>query len=362
MYKTIVRPVLFRFDSERVHDFSVRAATIAANPLVRSLLSCLWRYQDPILQCTVFDRVFPNPLGLAAGFDKRSQMVPFLSAVGFGHVEVGTITPKPQTGNERPRIFRLVQDEAIINRMGFPSEGIEEALSHLEVLSRMKLPIHVGVNIGKNKATDLESAAGDYRVCARALGPKADWITINVSSPNTPGLRTLQTREALEQIVFAVREEVGQQLPVLVKLAPDLTSAQLEELLHVLVDLGVNGVIASNTTISREGLTTISDEAGGLSGPPLYRHTKARVAEIEAITEGSLPIIAVGGVHDWRQIVELLVEGASLVQIYTAFIYEGPAWPSSALKRVAALCKSQGLNSLSELKANREILRFINKM
>lgn len=362
MYKQLIRRALFQFDSETIHNCSVSASRMATYRSVRGVLSKLWSYEDPMLHCEVFGRRFRNPLGLAAGFDKRVEMVPFLAAVGFGHVEVGTITPKPQSGNPRPRIFRLTEDEALINRMGFPSDGIEIAEKHLSALKYQQLPIRLGVNIGKNKATELERAADDYRECAKSLSSVgADWITVNISSPNTPGLRSLQTKEGIEQIVHAVREEVGSELPVLVKIAPDLTEDQLKELIHVLLDLQIDGVIASNTTTARNGLRSSTEEVGGLSGAPLYSQTRARVREIQQITQGSLPIIAVGGVHDWRQIVELLIEGASLIQIYTAFIYEGPAWPGRALRSIVQFCKSQGINSLSELRGNREILPFLGE-
>ncbi|MGA1191610.1 MAG: quinone-dependent dihydroorotate dehydrogenase [Bdellovibrionota bacterium] len=360
MYKQLVRPALFQFDSETIHNCSVSASRIASFAPVRALLSKLWSYEDSLLHCDVFGRPFRNPLGLAAGFDKRVEMVPFLAAVGFGHVEVGTITPKRQSGNPRPRIFRLTQDEALINRMGFPSDGIEAAEEHLSALKHKHLPIRLGVNIGKNKSTELERAADDYRACAKRLSSVgADWITVNISSPNTPGLRSLQTKEGIEQIVQAVREEVGTELPVLVKIAPDLKDAQLEELIHVLVDLRIDGVIASNTTTARDGLRMPIEEVGGLSGAPLYSKTKARVREIQQITQGCMPLIAVGGVHEWRQIVELLIEGASLIQIYTAFIFEGPAWPGRALRSVAHFCKSQGINAISELAGKREILPLL---
>lgn len=360
MYKQLVRPVLFQFDSETIHNVSVAASRMASCGPVRGVLSNLWSYEDPLLHCEVFGRRFRNPLGLAAGFDKRVEMVPFLAAVGFGHVEVGTITPEPQSGNPRPRIFRLTEDEALINRMGFPSDGIETAEKHLCELRHKDLPIRLGVNIGKNKSTELERAADDYQACAKRLSSVgADWITVNISSPNTPGLRSLQTKEGIEQIVQAVRVEVGAEVPVLVKIAPDLTEDQLEGLIRVLMDLRIDGVIASNTTTARDGLRSPIDEVGGLSGAPLYLQTKARVRAIQQITQGCIPLIAVGGVHDWRQIVELLIEGASLIQIYTAFIYEGPTWPGRALQRVARFCKSQGINSLSELNGKREILPFL---
>ncbi|MCB0319557.1 MAG: quinone-dependent dihydroorotate dehydrogenase [Bdellovibrionales bacterium] len=344
MYKELLRPILFAFDSEKVHHLMIRCAKWmgAASPC--GVFCC---GKDVKLQRECFGVEFANPLGLAAGFDKNAEILPFLFALGFGHVEVGTVTPLPQSGNPKPRIFRLPQDEALINRMGFPSEGTQVVRKRLESFrSQYGSTPRIGANIGKNRDTSLEDAAQDYHTVAASLAPFVDWITINVSSPNTPGLRSLQSVEALKGIIESVQSAVSSDPPILVKLSPDLNREDLFAILALLLERRVAGVIASNTTLSREGLTRSSavgegkiqpvDEAGGLSGKPLYHRTLQAVREIVECTDGKLPIVAVGGISTPSEGAALLHAGASLLQGYTAFIYEGPGWPRKMLRGLSS--------------------------
>jgi dihydroorotate dehydrogenase len=364
LYKYCLRPILFQCDGEWVHERALSAAGVANTGIGARALRGLFSYEDEVLHCSLFDLPFSNPLGLAAGFDKNVDIVPFLSAIGFGHVEVGTITPKPQPGNPRPRIFRYPQIDALVNRMGFPSGGVDAAVENLTPFGDERggavcRGMQIAVNIGKNKATPLEHAADDYAILAKDLSGYAAWLTINVSSPNTPGLRDLQTKESLGAIVEAVRQHATRPLPICVKLAPDLTEEQLDALVKTLIELRIDGIVLSNTTIRRDGRCEIAKESGGLSGRPLFERTVETVRRVFAVSGGELPIIAVGGVARWQEIAMLLIEGASLVQIYTAFIYEGPAWPGEALRGVAEFCKSQGLSSVHDMRGRKDLLPLL---
>ncbi|MCI5065669.1 quinone-dependent dihydroorotate dehydrogenase [bacterium] len=360
VYRRWLRPLLFQCDSEFVHRLAISVTKpLFSVPPLAALVSRTCAVEDPLLRCTFLGRELRNPLGLAAGFDKDVEMLPLLAALGFGHVEVGTVTPLPQPGNPKPRIFRVIEDEALVNRMGFPSAGMEQVVRHLRSGYARHLPMEIAVNIGKNRDTDLEDAARDYGTIAAELPAEVPWITVNVSSPNTPGLRSLQSHEGLSQIVSAIRSEGREGTPLLVKLSPDLSSSELEELLGVLLDLKVDGVVASNTTLSRDGLQHDPHEAGGVSGKPLFEHTLRRTKEITRITEGALPLIAVGGVRSWQDCVALLIEGATLVQGYTGFVYGGPAWPSEVLSGVRDFCKSQGISCIEELRGEKELLALL---
>ncbi|MCB0331045.1 MAG: quinone-dependent dihydroorotate dehydrogenase, partial [Bdellovibrionales bacterium] len=356
----LLRPLLFSFDSESVHHVAIKVAKCAQALSADRLLEQVVAFRDPFLHCSAFGCELENPLGLAAGFDKQVEMVPLLSALGFGHVEVGTITPEQQVGNPRPRIFRLPADRALINRMGFPSDGLKSAKRRLEALSNRSLSIRVAANIGKNKDTPLESATEDYAKLARELSLLVNWLTVNVSSPNTPGLRSLQTRESLAAIVTVVRESSKKNVPILVKLSPDLTDEEVEDIVPALMEHRVDGIVASNTTLSRDGLKSTIEEAGGLSGCPLFHRTRSRIRQLVTLTRGEIPIIAVGGVSTWEEFLTLIVEGARLVQVYTAFIYEGPGWPSYLLREATRFCKSQGLTSINEAKGNSALLQLLN--
>lgn len=293
------------------------------------MLRSLFCYDNPALKRALFGITFPNPVGLAAGFDKDARYVDTLACLGFGFVEIGTVTPLPQPGNARPRLFRLPKDRALINRMGFNNEGAEAAAARLK---KRKSHLIIGGNIGKNKITPNENAIEDYAACFHTLYEVVDYFTVNVSSPNTPGLRGLQEKEPLRQLLLHLQKLNSQKplaKPVLLKIAPDLSHDQLDDIIEIIDETKLYGIVASNTTISREGLETPSDEvqsmgAGGLSGQPLQKRSTEIISYIHQKSEGRIPIIASGGIFSAEDAYEKLSAGASLVQVYTGFIYEGP--------------------------------------
>jgi dihydroorotate dehydrogenase len=289
-----------------------------------------WIYSASSQPVQAFGLRFANPIGLAAGYDKDGLGWRGLAALGFGHIEIGTVTPKPQLGNPQPRLFRIPEEKALINRMGFPGRGGE--FVRMEISKPRPNNLVLGVNIGKNKDTPLDLAADDYLFLLRLLIDKADYITINVSSPNTVGLRALQERQALDELLqklYLERERLtklpGQKIPILVKLSPDLSDMQLDDALDVILANRVDGVIATNTTLSREGVTTpIAHEQGGLSGTPLFERSLRMVEKINSRTGGILPVIGVGGINNAAGVQKMMDAGAILVQIYTGLLYEGP--------------------------------------
>ncbi len=357
MYKTLIRPLLFRFcnDPEDAHRLVMSLLRTGSRlPLALRFISALLRTHDDRLAQTVFGLRFPTPLGLAAGFDKHSEALPALAALGFGHLEIGTVTEHAQPGNPRPRMFRLPLDQALINRMGFNNQGAEALVKALQTFPPLVIPI--GVSLGKSKITPLEDAAEDYLFSFRTLYDRADYFAINVSSPNTPGLRTLQDSSALEQIVGALTEEnkeitltakAVQPKPLLVKIAPDLTFEVIDEVLAVCSKYAVNGIIATNTTIARDHLKTNIDEAGGLSGAPLRERALAIVRHIHKQAP-ALPIIGVGGIFTAEHAYALIKAGASLIQAYTGFIYEGPAFARNINRGLLKLLERDGFSSISE--------------
>jgi len=320
-----IRPLLFRMAPERAHAATLEAMRLVAGSPTLQALVRPW-FATPERPVEAFGLRFSNPVGLAAGYDKDGVAVAGLATLGFGHVEVGTVTLRPQPGNAGPRVFRLAGDEAIVNRLGFPCRGADFAA---EQLSRPRPPgLVVGVNIGKNKDTPLEEAPGDYAALVDRFAPLADYLVINVSSPNTVGLRRLQGKAALERLLDAAlarRDAQPGRTPLLVKLAPDLDDAGLDDALDVLLSRGVDGVVATNTTLSRAGLSSAgATAAGGLSGRPLTERANALVATIHRRTDGRLPIIGVGGVFTADDARARLDAGATLVQLYTSLVYEGP--------------------------------------
>jgi dihydroorotate dehydrogenase len=332
VYKQIIRPILFLFDAEKVHHFVFTILSIkGAMPGFRALLKFLFDYQHPGLQRTVFGITFPNPVGLAAGFDKDARLIDELACFGFGFIEIGTLTPNPQPGNDKPRLFRLPDDRALINRMGFNNGG---AVAAVERLKKRSSTVIVGGNIGKNKTTPNEKAFDDYAVCVETLYPVVDYFVVNVSSPNTPGLRELQEKEPLRKLLAFVRSKVDTQIsvkPVLLKIAPDLTVEQLDDIIEILKETKMDGVIATNTTISREGLATSREAidkigAGGLSGKPLTKHSTEIIRYLRKQLGPDYPIIGVGGIMNVQDALEKLRAGADLVQVYTGFVYEGPGF------------------------------------
>jgi dihydroorotate dehydrogenase len=324
-YQRLARPILFRLgggDAEAAHEWTLRRlAGLARRPAVLAALRRLHAVSAPR---TVFGLHFANPVGLAAGMDKDGRALPAWPALGFGFVEVGTVTRHPQPGNPKPRVFRLPASRAVINRMGFNNAGAEALAARLAALGR--LPVPLGISLGKSKVTPLDEAVDDYVHSLRVLHPYADYVAVNVSSPNTPGLRALQDREQLAELLEALRAEAGGK-PILVKVAPDLTDHALGELLDVCAGYGVAGLVATNTTVSRDGLAPADEgragEAGGLSGRPL---TQRALDVVTFVTKRSeLPVIGVGGIMATEDALRMFDAGASLVQLYTGLIYAGPA-------------------------------------
>ena len=331
MYRLFIRPILFLFDPEAIHYATFRFLKIAlAIPGVNALVSIACRESHPKLKQKLFGLEFENPVGLAAGFDKDAKLIDELAAFGFGFIEIGTLTPKPQPGNEKPRLFRLRDDGAIINRMGFNNEGVERAVARLR---NRKSKVIVGGNIGKNKITPNEQAFDDYAQCLKTLDPYVDYFVVNVSSPNTPGLRELQEKEPLRKLMRDVKVLSLQQpkpKPVLLKIAPDLTNEQLNDIIDILKSTKADGVIASNTTISRANLKTTSAQLdqignGGLSGKPLAQRSTEVIQYLRAGLGAEFPIIGVGGIMSAEDAIKKIQAGANLVQVYTGFIYEGPS-------------------------------------
>lgn len=325
MYKFLIRPVLFKFDPEDVHHFSFSFLKIIQKiPFVSALFRSLYVVKNPKLEREVFGITFPNPVGLAAGFDKDAKLFRELSNLGFGFIEIGTVTPKPQPGNDRKRLFRLKEDSAIINRMGFNNKGAWEAAKRLRKNKR----VLIGGNIGKNKLTPNEEAIHDYEICFDALYSVVDYFVVNVSSPNTPNLRELQDKEPLTQLLQTLQERnlnKPEPRPILLKIAPDLTDEQLLDIIDIVKTTGISGIIATNTTISREKLKSENQkESGGLSGKPLKDRSTEVIRFLSEKSGKAFPIIGVGGIHSPEDALEKLEAGASLVQIYTGFIYEGP--------------------------------------
>lgn len=323
MYKSIVRPLLFKFDPEGVHHFSFRSIKLLSKLGLTRLAKSSFQVEDKALEREVFGLKFKNPVGLAAGFDKDAKLYQELSDFGFGFVEIGTLTPKPQPGNRKKRLFRLKEDQAIINRMGFNNGGVEAAVARL----KKNKNVLIGGNIGKNKVTPNEEAFNDYKICFEALYDYVDYFVVNVSSPNTPNLRALQDKEPLTKLLAGLQElnKLKGGKPILLKIAPDLTDEQLLDIIDIVKTTQIAGVIATNTTISREGLKSENRaEAGGLSGKPLKDRSTEVIRFLSVKSNRAFPIIGVGGIHTATDALEKLEAGASLIQLYTGFIYEGP--------------------------------------
>lgn len=321
MYKSLLRPLLFKLDPEKAHyltfwmikNFGSLSSLILKKPI-----------EDPRLEREVFGLKFKNPVGLAAGLDKDAKCFRELGKLGFGFVEIGTLTPKAQSGNEKKRLFRLVEDSGIINRMGFNNEGVDKALERL----KGKREILVGGNIGKNKVTPNENAVDDYKYAFETLFEVVDYFVVNVSSPNTPNLRALQEKEPLKELLNSLQDlnlRKPNPKPILLKIAPDLSEEQLMDIIEIVTEAKIAGVIATNTTLSREGLLSANKkEAGGLSGKPLKQRSTEVIRFLSEKSNAAFPIIGVGGIHSAQDALEKLEAGASLVQLYTGFIYEGP--------------------------------------
>ncbi len=329
MYKLLLKPLLFQLDPEKAHKLVTKVSNfMSLMPGMKFLFRSMYCVNDKRLEREVFGIKFPNPVGLAAGFDKEAKLYNSFTDFGFGFIEVGTITPKAQPGNPKPRLFRLPNDDALINRMGFNNEGLEVTI---ERLKNRNSTIIIGGNIGKNKITPNEESVSDYEKCFLALFPYVDYFVVNVSSPNTPNLRELQDKEPLTKLLLHLQElnnKKDKPKPILLKIAPDLNNEQLDDIVSIVEDSKIAGLIATNTTISREGLITagqLKEEAGGLSGKPVREKSTEVIRYIHKKSSGRIPIIGIGGIHSAKDALEKLEAGASLVQIYTGFIYEGPS-------------------------------------
>lgn len=330
MYKTIIRPLLFRFDPEGIHHFTFSMLRFSNQIGLGSAFSKKFKLENPKLERELFGLKFPNPVGLAAGFDKNAMLYKELSNLGFGFIEIGTVTPLPQDGNEKPRLFRLKEDSAIINRMGFNNAGVDEVVEGLKKNPSLgeKSRVLIGGNIGKNKLTPNENAVDDYIFCFEALFDYVDYFVVNVSSPNTPNLRELQEKKPLTDLLQTLQNKNNtkeKRKPILLKIAPDLTNEQLMDIIDIVANTQIDGVIATNTTISREGLKSDNkEEMGGLSGEPLTKRSTEVIRFLAKKSHKAFPIIGVGGIHSAQDALDKLNAGADLVQLYTGFIYEGP--------------------------------------
>ncbi len=331
MYKAVIRPLFFLIDPEKVHHISFSLIKFFSKIGFSSLFRALYVVNDKRLEREVFGIKFKNPVGMAAGFDKDAKLYKELSNFGFGFIEIGTLTPKPQTGNPKKRLFRLKADNAIINRMGFNNGGVLEAVKRLQSQHN----VLIGGNIGKNKVTPNNEAVNDYLACFEALYDYVDYFVVNVSSPNTPGLRELQDKEPLTNLLNTLKEKNSiysvekeeKEKPILLKIAPDLTDEQLLDIIDIVADTKIDGVIATNTTIERKDLKSsvnLTRENGGLSGKPLANRSTEVIRFLSDKSNKAFPIIGVGGIHSEKDALEKLEAGADLIQLWTGFIYEGP--------------------------------------
>ena len=339
MYKLLIRPILFWFDPEEVHYFSFSFIKfICKIPFVPNIIKSIYEVKDSRLEREVFGLKFKNPVGLAAGFDKDAKCYKELSNFGFGFIEIGTLTPMPQDGNPKKRLFRLKKNNAIINRMGFNNGGVDAAVLRL----KKNKGVLIGGNIGKNKLTPNEDAISDYLICFDTLFDYVDYFVVNVSSPNTPNLRELQEKKPLTELLTKLESRNSEHTtkkPILLKIAPDLTNEQLLDIIDIVNETKIAGVIATNTTISREGLQTenkpeVLEEIGGLSGKPLTKRATEVIRFLSEKSNKAFPIIGVGGIHSDEDALEKLEAGASLIQLYTGFIYEGPKLVTEINKKI----------------------------
>lgn len=353
---SFLRPLFFRFDPETAHHLVIRGLTLMQSiPVLKKAFSRQATVDDPRLQSQLFGLSFPNPVGLAAGFDKNANVYPGLSALGFGFIEVGTLTPRPQTGNPKPRIFRFPDEQALINRMGFNNQGIEQAKASLTKLPRPEIPI--GINLGKNKDTPNDEAVEDYLKGLSLLYPYGDYFVINVSSPNTKGLRDLQQIDALRKLLTKMvqkRESLTKKTqlhrPILLKIAPDLSNDELTEIVTTALATNIDGLIATNTTLSRDGLKSASkNEAGGLSGKPLKERSTEIIRSIYRITRGQIPLIGVGGIFSGQDAFDKIKAGANMIQVYTGLIYQGPMIAKKINQELLRLLDQHSISSIQEL-------------
>ncbi len=347
MYKSILKPILFKKEPEAAHHFTFSWIGKTFNlPIIRPVIKSIFQYENPILEKEVFGLRFKNPVGLAAGFDKDAKLIDEMALLGFGFIEIGTLTPRPQEGNPQPRLFRLPKDEALINRMGFNNGGVEDAVKRLK---KRNSDVLIGGNIGKNKSTSNEDAVLDYLYCLEVLHPYVDYFVVNVSSPNTPNLRALQEKEPLKKLLMDVKLaniKKNKPKPILLKIAPDLTVGQLDDIIEIILETKIDGVIATNTTIERDLLKTPADTvkkmgAGGVSGKVLAKRSTEVIKYLATQSNHAFPIIGVGGIFTAQDAIEKIKAGASLVQIYTGMVYEGPSMIKRIKKGLAEYLEKQ---------------------
>lgn len=348
VYKHIIRPLLFSCAAETAHDCMIKAAQAASIRPVQDILRGLFCVADARLEQNLFGLRFANPFGLAAGLDKNCAAPEFFFALGFAHLELGTVTACAQSGNPKPRIFRLRKEQALINRMGFPSSGADAVAARLARFKRGGQDKIIGVNIGKSRHVEIDNAAQDYCDSFRRLYPFGDYFVLNVSSPNTPELRKLQERERLSALLQSIAQLNSEKKPVCVKLSPDLDTPELDSLLECTASCGVSALIATNTTLSRDGVQLKSEIAGGLSGRPLKERSLRMISYIHRATNGRTPIIGVGGISTFQDALDAFHAGASLVQIYTGLIYEGPHLVSSLARDLICHLEVQQCPTLTE--------------
>jgi len=338
MYRKIILPILFLFDPEKVHNFTFLFFKISLNlPFVGFIIRKIYSVENKKLHKKIFGLKFNNPVGLAAGFDKNAKLYNELNCFGFGFIEIGTVTPEPQKGNPKKRLFRLVDDKGIINRMGFNNDGMCKITTRL----KKNKNVLIGGNIGKNKSTPNNQAVSDYLLCFNYLHDFVDYFVVNVSSPNTPNLRELQNKEPLIDILKSLKDEnIKKQKPkpILLKISPDLSKNNLSDIIDIVLSLKIDGIIATNTTIQRNSLKSKNiNESGGLSGKPISERSNEVIRYISKKSKGSIPIIGVGGIHSAQDAIDKINAGADLVQIYTGFIYEGPSLVRSINKALVQM-------------------------
>jgi dihydroorotate dehydrogenase len=353
MIYRLLKPLLFRMDPEEAHNLVTRMLSkFEYSHRAQAILTRLFTYRDPILGSTWNGLQLANPLGLAAGFDKHAQLVATFHAMGFGHVEVGTVTPRPQAGNPKPRMFRLPEDAALINRLGFNSPGTTVVREQLRMIRKNAPQAVVGVNIGKNRDTPLENASADYLAAYQVLAPFADYITVNISSPNTPGLRQLHERQALETLLTTLthaNRQAAHPRPLMLKVSPDESDEQIEMVVGVGLAAGFSGFIATNTTLDRAKLrSAAAEESGGLSGAPLAKRSLAVTQQIARLCRGKASVVSVGGIHTGQDAYQRIRGGASLVQCYTALVYHGPTIARQINREIAVCLRRDGFSHLQQ--------------
>jgi len=349
IYHNLIKPILFQLDPESAHHFAASMLNLSRTvPFFQQSIRAILEYRSDRLRQSIWGMEFKNPIGMAAGFDKTAELYPSLAYMGFGFIEIGTITAKEQPGNELPRLFRYTNEKALINRMGFNNPGADKV--QLTLQKQRKLVIR-GINAGKSKVTPIEDATEDYIYTLRKLTPYADYAVINISSPNTPGLRSLQSNKALSQLIEGIQNEFGIKFPIplFFKFAPDLSVSELRENLEICLKYKIDGVILTNTTLNKESLGEGEHPEGGLSGAPLFSKALLYVSEAYKILRGRIPIIGVGGIDSGEKALQMIQAGANLIQIYTSYVYEGPFLPSQICSYLDQYLKKENIKHISEI-------------